>query len=99
MVKCSFHNRKDLLGQVKLESPCHSRTPGASWFLENQISSKMSFSLSLFLLRKPFSYSYLFNSLAVLGLHCCTWTFSSCCEQGPLSSCDVQASLCRGFSC
>ena len=28
------------------------------------------------------SYFYLF--LAVLGLHCCTQAFSSCCEQGIL---------------
>ena len=35
-------------------------------------------------------FMYLF--LAVLGLHCCTWLFSSCSEQGLLSSCDAQAS-------
>ena len=34
--------------------------------------------------------TYLF--LAVLGLHCCKWAFSSCCEQGLLSSCGVQVS-------
>ena len=34
----------------------------------------------------------------MLGLHCCTWTFSSCTEQGLLSSCDTRASHCPGFS-
>ena len=29
--------------------------------------------------------------LAVLGLHCCAWAFSSCGEWGPLSSCIAQA--------
>ena len=36
--------------------------------------------------------------LAALGLHCCTWAFSSCSEQGLLSSCRVWASHCGGFS-
>ena len=33
-------------------------------------------------------------SLTGLGLRCCTWAFSSCGEQGLLSSCDAQASYC-----
>ena len=37
--------------------------------------------------------------LAVLGLRCCTWAFSSCDEQGLLSSCSAWASHCGGFSC
>ena len=37
--------------------------------------------------------------LAVLGLHCCMWAFSSCSWRGLLSSCGTQASLCGGFSC
>ena len=40
---------------------------------------------------------YLF--LAVLGLHCCWWAFSSCSEQGLRSSCGARASHCGGFSC
>ena len=47
----------------------------------------------------PEIYSFFFFNLAVLslccdaqGLHCCTWGFSSCSEQGLLSSCS-------GFSC
>ena len=39
---------------------------------------------------------YLF--LTVLGLHCCTQAFSSCGEQGLLSSCGARASRCSGFS-
>ena len=42
-------------------------------------------------------FIYLF--FAVLGLQYCLWTFSSCSEQGLLSSCGVQASCCSGFSC
>ena len=33
--------------------------------------------------------------LAVLGLHCCAWVFSSCGEQ----RCSALASHCGGFSC
>ena len=37
--------------------------------------------------------------LAALGLSCCTQAFSSCEEQGLLSSCGAQVSHCGGFSC
>ena len=37
--------------------------------------------------------------LAVLGLHCCKWAFSSCGEWGLLSSCSARPSHCGGFSC
>ena len=46
-------------------------------------------------------YAFLFVCLfvAALVLHCCcAGAFSSCREQGPLSSCDPQASHCSGFS-
>ena len=53
-----------------------------------------------------FKNFYLFHSfLAVLGLHWCMWDFSSCREQGILSSLGLpsssgaQASPCGGFSC
>ena len=36
--------------------------------------------------------------LAVLSLHCCAWSLSSCRKQGLLSSCGVWASHCSGFS-
>ena len=36
--------------------------------------------------------------LAMLGLHCCAWAFSTCSEWGLLSSGDAQASHCIGFS-
>ena len=42
-------------------------------------------------------FTYLF--LATLGLHCCTQAFSSCGQQGLLSSCREWASHCGGFSC
>ena len=43
--------------------------------------------------RKSDLFLFLFNIyLAVLGLHCCAWTFSSCREQWLFSSC------CEGFS-
>ena len=42
---------------------------------------------------------FLYLVLATLGLHCRTKAFSSCGEQGPLPSCDGQASPGRGFSC
>ena len=37
--------------------------------------------------------------LIALGLHCCTWAFSSCSKQRLLSNCGVQASHCGGFFC
>ena len=36
--------------------------------------------------------------MAVLGLGCCVWAFSSCGEQGLLSSCRVWVPHCSGFS-
>ena len=44
-------------------------------------------------------FIYLF--MAVLGLHCCAWAFSSCGEQGLLFvvRCGARASHCSGFSC
>ena len=40
----------------------------------------------------------LFFFLTALGLHCCAWAFSGCGERGLLSSWDVWASHCGGFS-
>ena len=37
--------------------------------------------------------------LALLGLCCCMWTFSSFSDCGLLSSCCIQAYHCSGFSC
>ena len=46
-----------------------------------------------------FLFICLFYFLAALGLHCCVKAFSSCNEQGPLSSCSPWISHCGGFSC
>ena len=35
------------------------------------------------------TYMLLYLCMAVLSLHCCTWAFSSCKEQGLLPSCDA----------
>ena len=50
---------------------------------------------------KNFYWFFFFSSpfLAVLGLCCCTWAFSSCSGQGLLSSCSMWAFHCAGFSC
>ena len=45
-------------------------------------------------LKKNFFFNFFFT---MLSLHCCTWAFSSCTEQGLLSSCDTCASHCPGF--
>ena len=37
--------------------------------------------------------------LAVQGLHCCTWAFSSCGRPGLLSRCGAQACYRGGFFC
>ena len=44
-------------------------------------------------------YLFIYSFLAVLGLCCYTWAFSSCSKQGLLSSCGARASHCGGFSC
>lgn len=49
--------------------------------------------LFFFFLRLLFFSLYLFICLAVLGLRCCAQAFSSCGDQGLLSSCSVRASL------
>ena len=36
--------------------------------------------------------------LSVLGLHCCTWAFSSCGEWGLRPTCRARPSHCSGFS-
>ena len=45
-----------------------------------------------------FTYLLIYLSLAVFGLHCCSWTFSSCGEWRLLSNCSAQTSNCGGFS-
>ena len=40
---------------------------------------KFSFQLSYFYL---FIYLFIYLFLTALGLHCCTWAFSSCSERG-----------------
>ena len=44
-------------------------------------------------------YLLIYLFLAVLGLCCCTWAFSSFGEWELLSVCSAQASHCDGFSC
>ena len=39
------------------------------------------------------SHLFIYLFLAVLGLHCCSWAFSSCSKQGRLSSCGAGSSL------
>ena len=48
---------------------------------------------------KHFFFIFIHLFLAVLGLCCCMWAFSSCRDQGLFSSCGVQTSYCGGFSC
>ena len=59
------------------------------WILANSFSLANSFYKKLFL--------FIYLSLVVLGLCCCTRAFSSCSKWGLLSSCGVQASHCGGF--
>ena len=44
-------------------------------------------------------YFLLYLFLTLLAVHCCEWVFSTCSEQGLLSSCSTLASPCGGFSC
>ena len=61
---------------------------GLTWFYVITTSS------NLFVLIF-WGFSFLINwFLTVLGLHCCVQAFSSCSQQGPLSSCDARASHC-----
>ena len=61
------------------------------------IISLSSNSLSIIIIFSFFLFIYLL--LAALGLHCCTWAFFSCSEQGLFSSFGAQAFHCGGFSC
>ena len=54
--------------------------------------------LPIFAFELFFKKINLFIVLAMVNLHCCTWAFLSCCEQGLLCYCD-QASHSSGFSC
>ena len=49
--------------------------------------------------KKFFCCFFIHVVLAVLGLCCCRWTFSSFSDWGLLSSSCIQASPCDGFSC
>ena len=51
-----------------------------------------------FFLKNP-NYLFICLFLAVPGLCCCTWAFSSCGEWGLFSSCSAWAFRCSGFSC
>ena len=57
------------------------------------------FSVAFILFYISMSTYYYYCFLAVLGLRCCMWALPSCGERGPLSSCDMWASHCSGFSC
>ena len=66
---------------LRITCQCH-RTLGLDRL--NKSSTQKCFSFFFF-----FKVTYLF--LAVLGLFCCAWVFSSCGEQGLLSGCSPQA--------
>ena len=52
----------------------------------------------ILLLKSNFWNSFTYLFIADLSLNCCSWAFSSCGQQGLLSSCRVQASHCGYFS-
>ena len=65
-----------------------------NWPLNNTCLNCMGpLSLKLFL------FYWLICFVAVLGLPCCVWAFSSWSQQGLLSGCNAQASHCGGFFC
>ena len=78
--------------------------PFHSWYWCFEFSLFASWSVSLgiykflhFFFKKPNLFIYF--CLALLGLPCCTdFFFSSCCDQGLLSSCGTWASHCSSFS-
>ena len=64
---------------------------------ENILMCRGSWSIGLIICFFKKNDVYLF--LAVLGLCCSVWAFSSCNKQGLHSSCGMLASHCAGFSC
>ena len=60
---------------------------------------KLGINICTYVLKRS---TYLFSSVALLGLCCCVWAFSRCNEQGPRSSPALliasQASHCGGLS-
>ena len=74
---------------------CHSFVRSRVCFLVVGVEAPSSISELHFFLK---IYLFVFF-LAMLGLCCCEWAFSSCGEMGLLSSCDTRAAHCSGFSC
>ena len=77
--------------QVSFQTPTHQGN-----FTQHPVKQQSSSHLNQAFLSFLKSI-YLF--LAVLGLCCHTWAFSSYGEWGLLSTCDAWASHCSGFSC
>ena len=85
-----------------------SRVQPLAWTAAYQAPPSMGFSRQEYWsgvpLPSPNHFTYIFIYciylfLAALSLHCCTWAFSSCGQQGLLSTCASWASQCSGFSC
>ena len=78
--------------------------PGSSWGYKrighNLVTKQeqMSQVAVVFKKKKRNKIQLTYVSVTMLGL-CCTHGFSSCIEQGLLSTCGAQASHCGGFSC
>ena len=88
---CLENSVSALLGVSSVKCAKTGLNPGFApdWMCDlEQVTSPLCTSVGLFL-----------SFLAVLGLCCCSWAFSSCSKQGLLFSCSVLASHRSGFSC
>ena len=70
--------------------------PVSGWTTCYKVGTQAVSSKVLTALFKKFLF---INFLAVLGLGCCVWAFSSCSKRGLLSSCSERSSHDSGFSC
>ena len=87
---CTGANERSMVSSPKgEEEPAPAGAHGPSVF-------PLLFRSTSFLGFLKYIYIYI---LAVLGLCCCMWAFSSCGEQRLLSSCGAWAPHCCGFSC
>ena len=79
------------------EEPCGLQRVGHNWANFHYHSDQWE---GIWLGKMSHCFFFLKKIIFILGgsLRCCTWTFSSCSKQGPLSGCCMLTSYCCGFS-
>ena len=92
MVGCHHQFNEHELGQTPGDGEGQGRFASCSPHGHAESDTTWQLSLIFFII-------LFYLLLIALGLHCCTWAFSSCREQGQTSSSSAQASHWNGFYC